>query len=543
MLQTNSKAKVLKPKNEYQTSQRYSNPMKRTYQYFVRHEATNDLRIQAKKRTDTRFFRFEGSLREPSNRRNQGKQTFNRLLSILQSSKAVSKLKLAITRFEFLTSRELFLLRKVFKKHSTLQSFHFEFDKFKTFPRPVHAIIDPDDLDDDFGGLRNHQLEDHLKSYYLETFYQNLKKLSSLQELSLTFGRNIVSDRALNALTSGMKKTNLLNNLNYQSIRERECFEIQILNGIKSDSQGPRNIRILFQDDPRDFYNLRALPTWTKNEFLWYLEGPQPSKTKGLQLTSGFDLTTQGLMQLNHTLEEKHSFAYLRIEFIHCQEFDEKQLKRLAANISKSTSLKRLELSFPSQSTLLKQHIQSLVKNIKLPWIFFRQSVGELNSFKLIDLSLSGQMISNTTLQAFSLRLRKLSSLESIRIKFSNRNHKKIGQIDEGLLALKQSLMQLFLLKKVTFIFSKYTLGQTEIQSLFQGLERLPSLTELNFKFLNCHIIGNWEVELLNEDIKDSPSLQIINFHFVGYKGVPPQGTNKLSKNLGRVKCDIVYES
>jgi len=502
------------------------------------------LRIQAKKRTDTRFFRFEGHLDGLSKQLNQGnqeKQTVKGLLSLIQSSKAISKLNLAIARIHFFTIKELVIFKKTLKKHRSLRSFHFDFDKFwDTGSRPMnHLFMQP-------------QLSNYLSDYHFQIFYQTLKKVSSLRDLSFTFDRYLVSNYALKTLSWEIKKIDLLDIADshaYMYNDHRKSLEMRILNGTKTDSDGPPNIRILLKDNVRGDPNNMVLK---QNTYLWYLEGPKPSQKKGLKLTSEIfesrenifsresDLPIQDLRHLNNTLEEKQSFEYLMMEFSNCF-FDENEFKNLFLNINKSTCLKRLEIVFPSQEALLEPKLLYWMKCINLPWISFTLGLKEPKTFKQTYLSLSGELVSDTTLQALSSRLKKFSSLESIHIRFNKRDLQRIGQIDEGLLALKKSLMQLFLLQKITFTFSQYNLGQTEIQNLFQGLERLPSLTEINFEFFNCHIIGNWEVELLNENIKKSPSLQIIRFHFFGYKGAIPQRINNLPKNLASVKCDIVY--
>jgi len=409
------------------------------------------LRIQAKKKTHTRFLRFEGSLDELSNQLNQGnqeKQTAKGLLSLIQSSKAISKLNLAIARIHFFTIQELVIFRKALKKHRSLRSFHFEFDKFLYFGLRNHLIMHP-------------QLSNHLSKYHFQIFYQSLKKLSSLRDLSLTFGGDLVSSYALKTLPWEIKKTDfldILDSLNDHDQRKLQYLEIKILNRTKPDSEGPPNVWILFKNNLGDDYNMDMV--LKRNTHLWYLEGPKPSQKRGLKLTSEiFDfreqdiysrksnLTTQGLRHLNNALEEKQSFEYLMMEFSNCS-FDKKELKRWTQNIKKSACLKRLEIVFPPQLALLEPHLLSWVKNLNISWISFTLGLKEPKTFKQTYLSLSGQLISDMTLQAFSSRLKKFSSLERIHIRFNKRDLEKIGQIDEGLLALKKSLMQLFLLQK-----------------------------------------------------------------------------------------------
>lgn len=498
-------AKILKFKKEKDDNPSIqSHLMKRTYRYFIRHGISNDLRIQTKKRIDTTIFRFEGSLDELSSKR---KLRFKRLLSIIHSLKRLSKLKLAISRYnDAITVRELLMFKKVLKKYCSLRSFYFEFDKFG----------------------------EHLISYNLETFCKNLKKLSSLQELFLTFNPNTVTRQGLNALALGIKKAEFLQNIDWNYLSSR-YLEIQILDEIET----PSNTRILFEDNFRKTFDKEN----KRFEFLWYLEGPGASQKKGLKLKSDLDLTTQGLRELNQALEETQSFEYLKMKFFQCQDFSEKDFNKLTENLQRLTCLKRVDLLLSEQSgfpgpIFRTSWLQD--KNKSIPWIFLSQGLRKL---KYLSLCFMDQVISDKTFQSFSSELKKLWLLESIDIKLNKSYFEKIGKISQGFLALKKSLMQLPLLQKLSLSFSEYNLDKTEIQSLFQDLEGLPCLKEINLEFFNCHIIGNCEVELLGQCIRKISSLQTVRFSFFGYKGVTPQGIRNLYKIFARLKCEIVYDS
>jgi len=222
-MEQSSITKIMKL-NQDQDPSIFFHPTKRTYKYFTRHGILNnlgDLRKQTMRRNDTRLLKFEGNLDKSQNR--DQRPTFRKLVNVIQSSKGVSELKLAIQLYDQTNSRGFLMLRRALKRHSSIQSFNFQLvpsqknlnkDHLHQISRSLKA----------FSSLKKitlalvymyHYNDPEVKNVLL-SLIPGLKTQISLQSLHLMLQYPItITEKEIFKLCQAMHRLNSLNDINF----------------------------------------------------------------------------------------------------------------------------------------------------------------------------------------------------------------------------------------------------------------------------------------------------------------------------------------
>lgn len=474
------------------------NPIKTRYRYFVRHEVlenSNDLRKQTMRRMNPKFVSFRAKIDNDTSNEDQKVRKFRDLLNVIQTSKRFSKLELYTYRENHqIRVRELLMLMKALKRHSTLQSLDFEFLSWK-----YAAISD----------------------YHLQKLGQGLKTFSKLQDIRLAFNPYEITRRGFYAIARPFNTADFLKTIDWEK-HKREQFEIKRFNGMKSHFKRLTNFHLVFLNPglPVGGYKQRY-------PFVFHLDGPQK---RGFELISLKFLTGPGFQELNKALKETQSFRHLKIKFSESPDSHEEEIQKLSENLKRLSSLTSFDLAFLSNGSYPEAEI--FVRLVG-------QSLEQLNSLKHFGFSCSGEKTSELFLESLCSGLRRLSSLESVSLQFE-----RLDQVFfQRFQSLQEALFELNHLQKLNLSFShtKFYEGEDNMNSLFQGLEKLSSLKELNLEFSKCPKISDKEVEVLCQHIKKISSLQKLGFKFETYLRVlTPEGIEKFRENLAHLQCNIV---